>query len=266
MLRRAQYWYATARVGAPGASNKVKTDKRLEEIARIEGETITAAAPIATARFTTRFNKWFPLLLSNNELTGWETGDCRFTYAGGVIEPQEDFMFCPIVARDVAIQARMKRSSGAPVYLVVRNSDAGCYAAMLEGRTVRIVTLKLTPGQNKNVPLRQRQKQDVLSEFTFPKEELNVIFEFKLAVTGNVLAASLGGIQVLQAKDSTFTEGTVGLGARNNARVQVDTVELFLPNRASLVADRRTVPPPAKDAVPNDFKFPSIKPAISAGN
>ncbi len=115
--RHAGNWYAKCQARLPSGLAKVKVEKRLDELAKVEGETAGAATASATSHFTTKLNKWFPLLTSPNELIGWEVGDCRFSYTNGLIELQENFLFCPIVTKDVAIRARMKRTSGAQCVL-----------------------------------------------------------------------------------------------------------------------------------------------------
>ncbi len=147
----------------------------------------------------------------------------------------------------------------------MRNSDAGCYAAMLEGRAVKILSMKPFPGAAKNLPLWQRRTQNSLGESALPQDNTNVIFEFGFSATGSNLTAFINEMPVLQVKDTALSEGTVGMGGWNNPRVQIGNVELFIPNKGSLVADHRTAAPAAKTGAAGEFKFPPSKPIPTVG-
>ena len=261
LLRRAKFWYAKADAALTGGLNKVKVQKRLDEIAKFEGE----KAPAGTAGATIRFGKWFPLLTSPNELIGWDVGDCRHTYFNWFLELQEDCMFCPIVAKDMRISCLVNRNSGIAC-VVVRNSDAGCYAAALEDRKLKILGLKQFAEAGGNVPLRLRRTQEVLAEFTLPRSSTNVRLVLSLAVEGSVLTAFIDNLPVAQANDTAYTEGTAGVGVMTTSKVYVSDIELFIPNKASFVVDRRIPFGPSKGGAANEFKLPPTKSTPATGN
>ena len=56
------------------------------------------------------------------------------------------------------------------------------------------------------------------------------VFVFGFSVVGNVLAAYINSdLPLLAVKDNNFTEGTVGIGVRNNPRAYFTDVELNIP-------------------------------------
>jgi hypothetical protein len=165
----------------------------------------------------------------------------------------------------MAARCLVNRGSGSAC-LIVRNSDAGCYAATLEEHRLKILSLKQVAPSGQNASPRLWQPQKVLKEFSLPRASTNVRLLLGFSVEGSTLTAFIDGQPVMQTTDATFTEGTVGVGAMNNAKVYVSEVELFIPNKASFVVDRRASFKPAKNGAANDFKLPSAKSTPSAGN
>jgi len=254
ILRHAGSWYAKAGAELSGGLDKVKVEKRLEEIAKMESESPHAAA--AVSRFTVPINKWFRLLTSPQELIGWEVGDCRFGYAGGVVELNDGYMFCPIVAKDGAIGAKVMRTvSGASTYLILRNSAEGCYAAALEGNMLKILSMKHLADAAGDRPPRERPTHDALAEVRLPQDDTNLAFELTFAASGSALLAYINGRPAVQARDTAFTEGTVGLGALDNAHVRIADVQLLVPDKTSLVADRRAWSSASRGGA-SEFWFP----------
>ena len=116
VLRHARFWYAKADAILTGGLNKVKIGKRLDEIAKFEGE----KSPAGASRSAVRIGKWFPLLGSPNDLAGWEAADCRYLYMNWIIEVHEDCLVCPIVAKDMAMRCLVSRSSGTACLIVAQ--------------------------------------------------------------------------------------------------------------------------------------------------
>jgi hypothetical protein len=218
----------------------------------------TSAAP---TRMRFRFNRWFDLLSSRNELTDWEVHDGHYHYADRIIELDDGYLFCPIVAKDAMIQATVKRSgSGSHVYLLLRNSEEGCYAAGLEDRFVRIYRVKQFAGADRKLPHPQHRTYESLGEFSLPQGNANaatVVFVLGFSAVGDTLAVYINtDIPLLTVKDNHFSEGTVGIGVRNNARAYFTNVELKIPNKAAFVADLRPMPNASKGG---ESKGPAAK-------
>ncbi len=251
VLRHAKSWYSKADLLVTEALNKAKIGKRLDEIAKFEGEKSLAA----TSRSAVRFGQWFPLLGSPNELTGWEVADCRHSYFNWIIEVQEDCLVCPIVAKDMAVRCFVNRNSGAAC-LTMRNCDAGYYALVLEDRRLKILYQKYSVEPEKNV--RFRRAPEVLNEFLLPRSSTNVRLFLGFSVEGTTLTAFVDGQPVMHATDSALTEGTVGVGAIGNSKVYFSDIDLFIPSRASLVTDQRNSFGLSNGAA-GEFKLPSGK-------
>ena len=247
-------WCKKAKSEQPGGLNAVKVDRRLAEIAKIDRET---PAAVLAARPSVPINKWFPLLTSPSVLTGWETADCHFSYDKGIIELRDGEMFCPIVAKDVTIRAKVKCpiTSTGQVRLLIRNSSQGYYAARISGGTLSIVKQKhnvsaagrSTAGQSapsQSAAARSADvDEDVLNKITLPhnKRGVRVLdFEFGFSAVGDTLTAVVNGRPALQAKDAAFSEGTVGIGTGRSNNVYFTDLVILIPNKASFVADQRS--------------------------
>ncbi len=263
MLRRASFWYSKAASGDISGLTKVKVEKRLEDLAKTEHEGSTVGPK---PRSTILLNKWFPLLTSPNELAGWETEDCRYTYVNRVIDLQQWGMFCAIVAKDATIRVKVKRPRNARIRLYLRNSERGCYYVQLTSDSWSIV--KLTPRQG---GARRATAQahlwgdtDTLGSVSVNRNYNDLIFEMGFSAIGDTLTAYFNRQPVVQAKDSAFTEGTVGIGTDSATGLLVTDVEMLIPNKASLVEDRRASVSSAKQpregtTKKSNFKRPSSK-------
>jgi len=240
MLRRAGYWYSKAgSAGDVAGLTKVKVDKRLEDLAKIEHEA-TPAGP--KPRSTIVFNKWFPLLTSPNELTGWETENCRYTYANRILDLQQWGVFCPISARDATIRIKVKRPRSARVRLYLRNSEQGCYYVQLASDSWSIVKLTSRPMGNQRSNTGQAHlwgNTDTLNSVPVNRNFNDLIFEMGFSAAGDTLTAYFNRQMVVQAKDRTFTEGTVGIGTDTSTGLLVTNIEMLIPSKISLVEDRR---------------------------
>jgi hypothetical protein len=248
MIRRSAYWCNKIKSQQPGGLNAVKAERRLTEIAKIEQE---APAVVLAARPSVPINKWFPLLTSSNELTGWQTGDCHFSYDKGVIELRDGEMSCPIVAKDVTIRAKVKYpiTSTGQVRLLLRNSSQGCYAARISDGVLSIVKQKRTvaAANQSAVGKSSSVDEDVLAKFSLPRNKRGtrvLDFEFGFAAVGYELTAFINGRAVLRAEDrakgSAFSEGTVGLGTGRANNVYFADVVILIPNKTSFVTDQRS--------------------------
>jgi hypothetical protein len=224
MIDRSAFWCKKALNELVGGLSKVKAEKRLDEIAKIERESVAA---VLDARPTVPINKWFPLLTSPNELTGWDTSNCHFTYTKGIIELREREMFCPIVAKDASIRAKVKCRSDAQLSLVIRKSSQGCYAAQISYGVLSIVK-------------QTRTGQDVLSKVTLPRPRKtgDAQFEFGFSAVGNVLTVFINQQPRLTANDATLSQGIVGIGTLRTNNLYFSDVAMLIP-KGSFVADQR---------------------------
>ena len=235
MINRTAHWCRMADRNSIGVLSKAKVEKRLEEIAKIEPQTGGGAL---ASRPSVPINRWFPLITSPTELIGWDTKDCRFNYVKGVIELQSRNMYCPIVVKDATIRAMVKCHSNGGVYLLIRNCDQGCYAARLGGGVISIVKQKRNRAKANRFP---DGGEEVLAKSPpLPRSKGDLLFEFRFAAVGDVLTAFVNGMPMAQAKDATFSEGSVGAGIGWNGQAYLSNVAMLIHNKASFVADQRT--------------------------
>jgi hypothetical protein len=230
MLRRAAFWYVEAQPNVTGVLAKVTVEKRLEELAKAGFETTRPSVPI---------KRRFPLLTSPNKLIGWDVGDREPAYQKGILELQDGCLFCPIVVKDAILAAKITRTKVmGSVYLVLRNSDAGCYAAGIDGNFLRIFRLKPALNVNK-IPQRGVWTSEVLAQWPLAAR-VGPVCTLTFSASDKMLAASINNDPrpLTAPADGTFEQGTVGVGAMG-AQVLVEDIELFIPNRASFVADLR---------------------------
>lgn len=244
LIRRCAYWCERARDERVNGLSKVKVEKRLEDIARMEQESPSA---VLAARPSVPINKWFPLLVLPNELIGWETTNCHFSYAKGRIELREWQMLCSVVAKDATIRAKVTCPSNSQVRLLTRNSKKGCYVAQISNGKVSILKQEWhAVGTGRLI----RSGEDVLATNPLPRNRPNLLFEFGFSAVGDVLTAFVNGQPVLQAKDATFPEGSIGIGTLRSNGLYFSDVAMLIPNKESFVADRRwsteNKPSPAK--------------------
>ena len=237
MIHRSEYWCKKAKSEQVGGPNAAMVERRLAEIAKIERET---PAAVLAARPSLPINKWFPLLTSPNELTGWVTAGCHFSYAKGVIELRDGEMFCPIVAKDVTIRAKVNCPTTGNVCLFIRNGKQGCYAARIKSGVLSIVKYKTIAA---TVDRSATVVEDVLVKTPVPRNKRGVRvldFDFGFSAVGDSLTAFANGRPVLQAKDAAFSEGAVGIGTSQTDNLYFADVAMQIPNKASFVADRRS--------------------------
>jgi hypothetical protein len=215
-----------ARPNPPAQAKTPDADKRADKppaTNREEETTASEAVPI---------KKWFSLVSSPNSLVGWDTADCRVSYAKRVIELREGTMFCPIVVRDATIRATIKCRAESHVRLLLRHSPQGAYAARISGGMIAIVKQK--PSKLSNEP-----DESVLAKTPIPRRLGDRAFEFGFSAAGDTLTAFVGGGAVIQAKDKTFAEGDVGLATNRDGNVIFSNVSMLVPEAESVIADRR---------------------------
>jgi hypothetical protein len=255
LLLHAGTWYDRAQRGLDGL-NKIKVEKRLQEIAQIERQRRLNSQPKIP------FNKWFPLLTSANELTAWEGVDSTCRYANRIIEIRSHDIYYPIVAKDMSIRAKVTKYSGGELRLMVRNSARGCYAAQYRYGDFSISRLSQSGVRAGGVGgvgggYGSGMEPYVLKRVYAGYRMENVVFEFAVAAVGQTLTVFVNRQPVLQVQDASFTEGTAGLGTVYGAGLFTD-VEMLIPNAASLVSDNRdaaaakakAAPTPANDQPP----------------
>ena len=105
---------------------------------------------------------------------------------------------------------------------------------------------------------------DTLGSVPVNRNYNELIFEMGFSAIGDTLTAYFNRQAVVQAKDSAFTEGTVGIGTDNATGLLVTDIEMLIPNKASLVEDRRASVSSAKQpregtTKKSNFKRPSSK-------
>lgn len=243
LLRHAVSWYARAQSDALSGLNKIKVEKRMGELAKAEHD----AAPTGPVpKLVAPVGKWFSLLPSPNQLTGWDADDCRYTYVNRIIDLQQRDMYCPIITKDVSIRAKVRRVNAPCMRLIVRNSEQGCYIAQLTSSNWSII--KSTRSQQNLAPgqIARWGEERTLKSIGVTHNYSDVIFEMGFSVLGNTLTVFLNQQPLLQAQDATFTEGSVGIGTTNSTGLYVTDVELLIPNKGSLVGDRRIAVTPTK--------------------
>jgi len=260
MLRRANYWYAkVAAAGDISGLTKIKVEKRLDDLAKIEHDASPAGPK---PRSTIIFNKWFPLLTSPNDLMGWETEDCRYTYVNRIIDLQQWGMFCAISAKDAMIRAKVKRPRSARIRLYLRNSEQGCYYLQLASDSWSIVKLTPRPGGGQRRNTGQAHlwgNTDTLNSIPVSRNYNDLVFEMGFSAVGDTLTAYFNRQSVVQAKDGSFNEGTVGIGTDTSNGLLVTDIEMLIPSKVSLVEDRRAAVGSPKQAREGNAKKPNSK-------
>jgi hypothetical protein len=238
-LRRAGFWYEKVRNMPLNELNKVKIDKRLEELTSSERKN---GGSLSASRQTVLFGKAFPLINSSSELAGWQTNHCRFSYSKGMIDLRSGDIDCPIIVKNVILSATVKCHPDDVVRLLLRNCDQGRYFAEVHNGTISIVK------QNrKNAAAYQSPDgpEEVLGKASLPKTKYrsDLLFDFKFSAKNNELAAYVGNVLYVQAKDKNapFTEGSVGIGTTNSNTLYFSDIKLLIQNKASFSADHRNL-------------------------
>jgi hypothetical protein len=238
LLRHARTWYAAAQSQSLSEPDRARIEKRLEELAAAESE---AAGGHPKPRVSVRISKWFSLLSSPNELTGWDVKDCRFSYVNRVIMLQDREMLCPIIAKDASLRVKVGRRGSPRLRLILRDGDRGCYIAQLSSSDWSILkrTRNPLPGNAATARTTERGVETVLNRLPVTRTRGDAIFMMAFAATGDTLTILFNNQAVLQAKDTAFTEGMIGLGTENAGSLSLTDVELFIP-KGSFVADHRS--------------------------
>ena len=211
--------------------------QRKARLAKTDRETTTVRA---TARPTVPMGKWFSLLPSPNELTGWDVKGCNFNYVNRIIELRGQSMYCPIVAKDATIRAKVRRHGSPRIRMILRESSLGCYIAQVTGGDCQIIKLtrNVPPGQQASAMMHGPGSENTLSRVPIPRTPNDVVFEMSFAAAGNTLTVFLNRQPVAQAKDTALPDGMVGIGTDNADGLYFTDIELVIP-KGSLVADHR---------------------------
>jgi len=191
-----------------------------------------------------RIGRWFSLLPSPSELTGWETAAARCVYLNRIIELRGGELYCPIVAKDATIRAKVNRRTDQSIRLLVRNCDQGCYFVQLSSSSWAIIkATRNPPNANQQPAWRFRwAREETLSTIAVKRNIPNLVFEMGLGVVGNTLTVYFNRQAILQTRDAAFSEGVVGIAASDGNGVLVSDVEMLIP-KGSLVADQRVMKP-----------------------
>ena len=89
-------------------------------------------------------------------------------------------------------------------------------------------------------------EERTLKSIAVTRNYSDVVFEMGFSVQGSTLSVFLNRQPLLQAQDNAFAEGSVGIGTTDATGLYVTDVELLIPNKGSLVGDRRTTASPVK--------------------
>ncbi len=256
ILVHAGDWYRLVKPGLTGADEAKRVEERLKEVDAIPAQQ-PAAASYARGSLLPRitFGKWFPLLTLPNTLIGWDTTGTDFTYANRVIEIRNTYAFYPLAVRDVGIRTRAKKLPGQCICLALRYSDGGHYTAWFNG------------GREFGIGKSTDNRYVDLKVDTSPRPH-DDWFEFGFTAVGDALTLSVDGQPVVQVREPTYAPGRLAIGAYNGAGLFSD-VELLIPNKASLVADKRKPPPGKADDHPLIRRVPSGRkpaPAVAPFN
>lgn len=244
ILRHAGSWYAQSHSEALSGLNKVKVEKRLEELAKVDHDATRAGAG---PKLAVSIGKWFSLLPNANELIGWDVAECNYTYSNRIIDLRRRDLGCPIVVKDASIRAKVRRQHGSTVRLILRASEQGCYIAQLTSSRWSIIKTTRTPMQNRDAGWGMLWgEEDTLNAVPVTRNYGDVVFEMGFAVQGTTLTAFLNRQPVVQAQDATLTEGVVGIGTTESTGLYLTDIELLISNKGSLVEDRRRMVSPAK--------------------
>jgi len=172
------------------------------------------------------YGNWFPLLTSPNELVGLNRIDpgADYSYSNGLLEVRKDGLWCGAVIKDGGIRAKVKLGNG-PVYLALRRSDRGCYAASFPCN--QSFTL---------FAIIDDVAQTVTSASVESPKTYDGWFDLEFSAVGDKLTVLANGERILEAHDSTYAQGLAGLGTWNGDN-QFRKIELLIPNKESLVGD-----------------------------
>ncbi|MGA2618543.1 MAG: formylglycine-generating enzyme family protein [Thermoguttaceae bacterium] len=249
LASRAGEWYTKALPAYPAGIMHVKITKRLEEMDKAEKAEKASPTRVGTAAGGNRIRpgRWCPLLARPQDLEAWivtagtqgafETGQPAQKFFGQTLELAHNEIFCPIVATDATIHAKVKIISGNSVRLMLRKSEGGYYYANVEGnsRSVTIGKFEQFPGRGQWSPIRSGN---------LPQPPGNAPFEFAFAALGDHLAVAVNRVPVVEVHDSTHQRGTIGIGTLKSS-AQFTAVELFVPKQEALIADNRPSSKPA---------------------
>ena len=152
---------------------------------------------------------WVPLVASEADLAAWQkTGAGTVTFDNGAVRVENAAVTYPTLAVDLVIrvQIQVEVSVKPTARLVLRETPAGSYAAVLEDGTKLVVGV--TEGDQwrelKSAPVTVAADQPLALEFS---------------AVGNVLTVLVNGKPAIEVQDSTHTYGAPGLAATDGATV-----------------------------------------------
>ncbi|HUP28397.1 MAG TPA: family 16 glycoside hydrolase [Chloroflexia bacterium] len=132
-----------------------------------------------------------------------------------------------LLAKDVTfdngvVEASLYNTSGAPIGILFRGSDAGYYRLTLHGKT---------PGNNSKLLLQKFTPsgvQDLASApvTTWPGYTLGKWNQVAVTATGAEISVSIDGTQLLTANDSTLSSGWVGVWSFADMSARFDNVRI----------------------------------------
>ena len=179
--------------------------------------------------------EWSPLLTSPDQLVGWEGLNDRVRYSNRTIETRVGVGIAyPLIAKDVSIRARARKVSGERIWLVLRSSAKGRYAAVFNGVGGPFCIVRFSR-DNSHVRL---------AEVVAP-ETCDNSFDFRFSAVGDALTVFVNDKPLLRTHDSSLTDGTVEIGGDGDG--SFTDVAIFIPTKESLIADNRELRGPFAD-------------------
>ena len=179
--------------------------------------------------------EWSPLLTSPDQLVGWEGLNDRVRYSNRTIETRVRVGIAyPLIAKDVSIRARAKKVSGERIWLVLRSSANGRYAAVFNGVGGPFCIVRFSR-DNSHVRLAEVVAPETCDNF----------FDFRFSAVGDALTVFVNDKPLLRTHDSSLTDGTLEIGGDGDG--SFTDVAIFIPTEESLLADNRELRGPFAD-------------------
>ncbi len=212
-----------------GDQDKYQRDRDRVTVTR-GGQPIVKVTP----KWRLAFNKWF--MPTPPDMRGWDAGsDCRVACLNdGVLRLDGDSVAtCRIEAKDMSIRVQVRKLAGDAVELRLRSSADG-----------RVFVNGSFDGSN-NLRIGKTEAGDAKAAnlaLAKAKKPLNDNFSMEFRAEGDKLSLLVDGQPVLKARDPSPKSGMPAIETRH-ASGEFSQIELMVPNKEALVADRRAETP-----------------------
>ncbi len=176
--------------------------------------------------------RWFPAPPTPPEARGWNiNGDAIFALPDGSLQvraPSTSSCVASyrVVAKDAYIRAKVKKVSGQSLALRLRSSADGYYCAWFNGGNWFGIGKGVQGGFQDLATKRHSQGFD------------DCFFDFEFRAIGNKLSIYANGQLVVEARDTDFSMGSLGISAYRGTS-DFKNVELLIPTGEMLVSDDR---------------------------